>query len=429
MFADNKKFLMPGIFFVAVLITVAVAHKANSMASESALIVNKASMGEVKEIEDIKMEECKDQKIIDLVNSYYQAQAEGNKDVVNSIYKGLDDTQGLKAEAISRFIEKYESITVYTKPGPVPNSYIAYVYNMVKLVDYDKALPGLETLYICTDENGELYFDAYSEDKMIIDYIKSLSVQSDVIDLNNKVASEYNEMINADENLAAQLTAMRKDLQAAMGEAMVNQANGDASADDAGEAASEETSQEPEAPTTHTIKAKEVVKIRKGDSTDTEELGKTEAGQELVEIEAQPNGWSKIEYNGGEAFVKTEFFDRIDDQADNGQNDTSDATESDNAADSADGKTGNKKIKNDAVNLRKGQGTDSAVLACLDKGATVNVIENSDNGWSKVEYQGQTGYIKTEFIEYSYICWSTIKCITCYVCISYPSFVFLFFFK
>lgn len=398
-FADNKKFLMPGIFFVAVLITVAVAHKANSMASESALIVNKASMGEVKEIEEIKMEECKDQKIIDLVNSYYQAQAEGNKDVVNSIYRGLDDTQGLKAEAISQFIEKYESITVYTKPGPVPNSYIAYVYNMVKLVDYDKALPGLETLYICTDENGELYFDAYSEDKMIIDYIKSLSVQSDVIDLNNKVASEYNEMINADENLAAQLTAMRKDLQAAMGEAMVNQANGDASADDAGEAASEETSQEPETPTTHTIKAKEVVKIRKGDSTDAEELGKTEAGQELVEIEAQPNGWSKIEYNGGEAFVKTEFFDRIDNQADNGQNDTSDATESDNAADSADGKTGNKKIKNDAVNLRKGQGTDSAVLACLDKGVTVNVIENSDNGWSKVEYQGQTGYIKTEFIE------------------------------
>ena len=399
MFADNKKFLMPGIFLVAVLITVAVAHKANTMASESALKVNKASMGDVKEVEEIKMEECKDQKIIDLVNTYYQAQAEGNKDVVNSIYKGLDDTQGLKAEAISQFIEKYESITVYTKPGPVPNSYIAYVYNMVKLVDYDKALPGLETLYICTDENGELYFDAYSEDQMIIDYIKSLSVQSDVIDLNNKVASEYNELINADENLAAQLTAMRNDLKSAMGEAMVNQANADASTDEAGDAASEEASQEPEAPTTHTIKAREVVKIRKGDSTDTEELGKTEAGQELVEIEAQPNGWSKIEYNGGEAFVKTEFFDRVDEQTGDGQNDSSDATEANNNADSANGKLGNKKIKNDAVNLRKGQGTDSAVLACLDKGATVSVIENCDNGWSKVEYQGQTGYVKTEFIE------------------------------
>ncbi len=399
MFADNKKFLMPGIFLVAVLITVAVAHKANTMASESALKVNKASMEDVKEVEEIKMEECKDQKIIDLVNSYYQAQAEGNKDVVNSIYKGLDDTQGLKAEAISQFIEKYESITVYTKPGPVPNSYIAYVYNMVKLVNYDKALPGLETLYICTDENGDLYFDAYSEDQMIIDYIKSLSVQTDVIDLNNKVASEYNELINSDENLAAQLTAMRNDLKSAMGEAMVNQANADASTDEAGDAASEEASQEPEAPTTHTIKAREVVKIRKGDSTDAEELGKTEAGQELVEIEAQPNGWSKIEYNGGEAFVKTEFFDRVDEQAGDGQNDSSDTTEANNNADSANGKLGNKKIKNDAVNLRKGQGTDSAVLACLDKGVTVSVIENCDNGWSKVEYQGQTGYVKTEFIE------------------------------
>ncbi|WP_026655500.1 MULTISPECIES: SH3 domain-containing protein [Butyrivibrio] len=398
-FADNKKFLMPGIFLVAVLITVAVAHKANTMASESALKVNKASMEDVKEVEEIKMEECKDQKIIDLVNSYYQAQAEGNKDVVNSIYKGLDDTQGLKAEAISQFIEKYESITVYTKPGPVPNSYIAYVYNMVKLVNYDKALPGLETLYICTDENGDLYFDAYSEDQMIIDYIKSLSVQTDVIDLNNKVASEYNELINSDENLAAQLTAMRNDLKSAMGEAMVNQANADASTDEAGDAASEEASQEPEAPTTHTIKAREVVKIRKGDSTDAEELGKTEAGQELVEIEAQPNGWSKIEYNGGEAFVKTEFFDRVDEQAGDGQNDSSDTTEANNNADSANGKLGNKKIKNDAVNLRKGQGTDSAVLACLDKGVTVSVIENCDNGWSKVEYQGQTGYVKTEFIE------------------------------
>ena len=56
-FADNKKILMPGIFLVAVLITVAVAHKANTMASESALKVNKASMEDVKEVEEIKMEE------------------------------------------------------------------------------------------------------------------------------------------------------------------------------------------------------------------------------------------------------------------------------------------------------------------------------------------------------------------------------------
>ena len=402
-FADNKKFLMPVIFFIAVLITVVVVYKANRMASESALAGNDSSVGEVNEIQEITMEECEDQNIIDLVTRYYNAMAEGNKTEVDAIYRGLDNAQGLKAEAISKFIERYDSIKVYTKPGPIQNSYIAYVYNMVKLYDYEKALPGLETLYICTDENGELFINGDSEDETIINYIKSLSVQADVIDLNNKVASEYNEMINADENLAAQLTSMRKDLQAAMGEAMVNQANGDAANDSAAEASSEEV-QEPEAPTTHTIKAKEVVKIRKGDSTDTEELGKTEAGQELVEIEAQPNGWSKIEYNGGEAFVKTEFFDRIDDnKTDGGQTDSaatsSSKTTESNTTDSEAGKIGTKKINGDSVRLRKGQGTDSAILENLDKGTTVNVLENCSNGWSKVEYNGQTGYIKTEFIE------------------------------
>ena len=237
-FADNKKFLMPVIFFIAVLITVVVVYKANRMASESALAGNDSSVGEVNEIQEITMEECEDQNIIDLVTRYYNAMAEGNKTEVDAIYRGLDNAQGLKAEAISKFIERYDSIKVYTKPGPIQNSYIAYVYNMVKLYDYEKALPGLETLYICTDENGELFINGDSEDETIINYIKSLSVQADVIDLNNKVASEYNEMINADENLAAQLTNMRKDIQAVVAEAMVNQATGDASTDISGDASS-----------------------------------------------------------------------------------------------------------------------------------------------------------------------------------------------
>ena len=142
-FADNKKFLMPVIFFIAVLITVVIVFKANRTASEAALAGDNSSVGEVNEIQEITMEECKDQNIVDLVNRYYQAMADGNKEEVNNIYRGLDNTQGLKAEAISKFIEKYDSIKVYTKPGPIQDSYIAYVYNMVKLYDYEKAIERL----------------------------------------------------------------------------------------------------------------------------------------------------------------------------------------------------------------------------------------------------------------------------------------------
>ncbi len=400
-FADNKKFLMPVIFFIAVLITVVIVFKANRTASEAALAGDNSSVGEVNEIQEITMEECKDQNIVDLVNRYYQAMADGNKEEVNNIYRGLDNTQGLKAEAISKFIEKYDSIKVYTKPGPIQDSYIAYVYNMVKLYDYEKALPGLETLYVCTDENGELFINGDSEDETIINYIKSLSVQADVIDLNNKVASEYNEMINADENLAAQLTNMRKDIQAKVAEAMVDQSSGEASVDNSGEMASDGASLDAEVPTTHTIKAKDNVKVRKGDSTDAEEIGKVEEGDELTEIEAQANGWSKIEYNGEEAFVKTEFFERVDNGTEAGetQADTASGVSSNSTDGNATSKVESKKIKGDSVRLRKGQGTDSAILATMDKGSTVKVIEEYSNGWSKVEYDGQTGYIKSEFID------------------------------
>ena len=75
-FADNKKFLMPVIFFIAVLITVVIVFKANRTASEDALAGDNSSVGEVNEIQEITMEECQDQNIVDLVNRYYQAMAD-----------------------------------------------------------------------------------------------------------------------------------------------------------------------------------------------------------------------------------------------------------------------------------------------------------------------------------------------------------------
>ena len=121
----------------------------------------------------------------------------------------------------------------------------------------------------------------------------------------------------------------------------------------------------------------------------------------MTEIEAQANGWSKIEYNGEEAFVKTEFFERVDNGTEAGetQADTASGSSSNSTDGNATSKVESKKIKGDSVRLRKGQGTDSAILATMDKGSTVKVIEEYSNGWSKVEYDGQTGYIKSEFID------------------------------
>ena len=437
---DNKKYLMPAILLVAVIITIIIAVNANKRATELAQSTVATSEVSTFEIPDVTMEENAYPEVNALIERYYTASAEGDADTLSEIYKGLDETEILKSVAASDYIEKFDNIVVYTKPGPVEGSYAAYVYNEVKLYDYDGYLPGLETLYICTDDSGNLYINGDIADANEIDYLKQINVQADVIDLNNKVASTYNEMVSADEKLAEILTKMRAGLQVSVGEALATSEGASTEESDSANEASEEESTEPEVKTvtTRTIKATDVINIRSSDSETADVLDKTEKGQEFKELEALANGWSKIEYKGKTAYVKTEFFDIVSTETtevENTEDDNAQAqasTEASSAASSASSsassasstassssassasstasssastsaskvssaKTG-KMTVTESIKFRKEASTDSEAMATIYGGETVNVVEQYANGWAKIEYNKKTGYIKSEFL-------------------------------
>ncbi len=429
---DNKKILMPVILILAVVATIVIALNANKRATEVAQSTAAVSEVSTYEVPDAPMEENAYPEVNALVEKYYEASANGDADTLSAIYKGLDETEILKSVAASEYIESFDNITVYTKPGPAPDSYVAYVYNDVKLYDYDGEVPGLETLYICTDESGNLYINGDIADANELEYLKQINVQADVIDLNNKVASSYNEMVSADEKLAELLTKMRSGLQVSVGEAL---ATSEGAAEGSTEASSEESTEpEQETITTRIIKATDVINIRSSDSETADILDKTVQGNEYKELEALANGWSRIEYKGGVAYVKTEFFDIVSeetvvvekDEEEETEAEAEDNTETAAAATSestttADGKsasseasstasteTSSGKVISDAktgkmvveqsIRLRKEQSTDSDVITTIYAGATVNVIEQYTNGWAKVGYNKSTGYIKSEFL-------------------------------
>jgi len=52
-----------------------------------------------------------------------------------------------------------------------------------------------------------------------------------------------------------------------------------------------------------------------------------------------------------------------------------------------------------SVNLRSEPTTESERVTLIFPGEKITQIESYDNGWSKVEYNGQTGYMMTEYIE------------------------------
>ena len=429
---DNKKYLMPAILLVAVVITVAIAMNANHRAQETAESTVAASEVSTYEVPDVTMEENAYPEVNALVEKYYTASADGDADTLSQLYKGLDETEILKSVAASEYIDSFQNITVYTKPGPLEGSFVAYVYNEVKLYDYDGVVPGLETLYICPDDNGELYINGDIADANELEYLKQINVQADVIDLNNKVASSYNEMVSADEKLAELLTKMRSGLQVSVGEALATSEG--ASAEESSEASSEESSEDSgqETITTRIIKATDVINIRSSDSETADIIDKTQQGAEYKELEALANGWSRIEYKGSVAYVKTEFFDIVSEETtvvekteeesedaaseasseENAQasESSSSASTQDNAAAASSSsttdssgkvdskaKTG-KIVVEESIKLRKEQSTDSDALTTIYAGETVNVIEQYTNGWAKVEFKKQTGYIKSEFL-------------------------------
>lgn len=54
----------------------------------------------------------------------------------------------------------------------------------------------------------------------------------------------------------------------------------------------------------------------------------------------------------------------------------------------------------DNLNMRKGPSTDNIIILTIPKGNTVNVMEfSSDNNWAKVNYNNQTGWVSTTYIE------------------------------
>lgn len=58
-------------------------------------------------------------------------------------------------------------------------------------------------------------------------------------------------------------------------------------------------------------------------------------------------------------------------------------------------------VTGDGLRLREKPNTSSEVLTTLHTGTCVAVLEDAQDGWYKVSYQGQTGYLSAEYVEVS----------------------------
>ena len=51
------------------------------------------------------------------------------------------------------------------------------------------------------------------------------------------------------------------------------------------------------------------------------------------------------------------------------------------------------------MNIRQKASTDGKIIAMVEAGTKLELIEKGSDGWTKVKYNGQTAYVKSEYVE------------------------------
>lgn len=131
-----------------------------------------------------------DEEVTDAVTKYYERQKEN-----------------------SDYVETYGNLTVYMKKGKYQNTYVAFARYDMKIKDIYTAVPGLGTLYVDKDAEGNIRINAKVEDEEMLKCVADITAHEDVQELFQSVEAAYARAIQSDAMLAEALN----DLQTAAG--------------------------------------------------------------------------------------------------------------------------------------------------------------------------------------------------------------------
>ncbi len=119
--------------------------------------------------------------------------------------------------------------------------------------------------------------------------------------------------------------------------------------------------------TAETIVTADVLNVREKPTTESKVVEKVKNGQELKVINTE-DGWSKIELNGKEVFVSSEF--------------TKDVYH----------------VTANLLNVRTEANTESKILGRLKKDDVIESMNQVKDGWLQFEYKGKTAYVNVSFL-------------------------------
>ncbi|MGX5614425.1 C40 family peptidase [Bacillus toyonensis] len=109
-----------------------------------------------------------------------------------------------------------------------------------------------------------------------------------------------------------------------------------------------------------------------------------------LNVVGSEGSWFKVNYQGKTGFVSGEFVKFV-------KGGTATPEQPKQPEKPNQGAIGDYYINASALNVRSGEGTNYRIIGALSQGQKVQVI-SENSGWSKINYNGQNGYIGTRFL-------------------------------
>ena len=333
------------------------------------------------------------------MTDYLNALADNNQAYLKENMFSISSNELDNVEVKSRYIDHYDNIVCYTQQGYEKESYYVYVTYDIYFKDIDTPVPGIIGLYYAKD-SLEKYriFKQNNMSSLVLQNFYIAYMQQDVQDIYNQISLKYNETLESDE----ELNDFMLSYQDIMNNDMV--ALNEERERIAAEQAQNDDDNANQGPVRERVKATTSVNVRSSDSETAERLGTVSEGAILTRIEAKLNGWSKVEYEGKEAYIKSEYLQVVDSDGnavDNNNTDNNQTANNTTNNTTTNNDDGEKKYVSaiDNVNIRSEADIDAERVGFAYNGDKLEFVEKLSNGWTKIKYNGKDAYVKSDYVQ------------------------------
>ena len=347
--------------------------------------------------------------ITSFITDYLTAYGNGKVKQLKEMKSPISKEERKMIKAFSKYVDHYDNIKCYVKDGPKEKTYMVSASYDCYFKDIATAVPGLQTFYIYTNEEGTFVIDGRTEEELDTEeqaYFLSYGEASDVSSLVADVNKRYSEVLASDEAVRVLVeetipnaVAAQPDETDSETEEPVNEVSEDAPAQNTTEESEGNTN---EAVSQEIVYTTDDVRIRAEAGEDAEQIGSALKGDSFVRVESLDDGWSKILYNGQNAYIKSDYLTTsqvLPDEKPVVEEESDEVDEESATVTSKYHQEGQEITVHDALNIRASMSSESDILTTTSDGDVVTVILDYEEGWTKVTFGEITGYIKTEYLD------------------------------